>query len=144
VCKNGEHRWVEINIRDIKDGEIHGIARDITETKRLKNELKESNKQLKLLWYLIGGTRGGATRALILKQLVDKPHNANQIAEALNIDYKTVRHHLGVLVKNGIVTKESNGYTTIYFLSKDMKVNLNEFNREIKQRKNQVNPVKIF
>lgn len=136
VCKNGEHRWVEINIRDIKDGEIHGIARDITETKRLKNELKESNKQLKLLWYLIGGTRGGATRALILKQLVDKPHNANQIAEALNIDYKTVRHHLGVLVKNGIVTKGSNGYTTIYFLSKNMKVNLDEVNREIKQRKN--------
>jgi PAS domain S-box-containing protein len=148
VSKNGEHRWVEIKTRHIKDGdrtiEIHGIARDITETKRLKNELKESNKQLKLLWYLIGGTRGGATRALILKQLVDKPHNANQIAEALNIDYKTVRHHLGVLVKNGIVTKESNGYTTIYFLSKNMKVNLNEFNREIKQRKNQVNPVKIF
>jgi PAS domain S-box-containing protein len=148
VSKNGEHRWVEIKTRHIKDGdrtiEIHGIARDITETKRLKNELKESNKQLKLLWYLIGGTRGGATRALILKQLVDKPHNANQIAEALNIDYKTVRHHLGVLVKNGIVTKESNGYTTIYFLSKNMKVNLNEFNREIKLRKNQVNSVKIF
>jgi PAS domain S-box-containing protein len=144
VCKNGEHRWAEIKIRDIKNGEIHGIARDITENKRLKSELKESNKQLKLLWYLIGGTRGGDTRALILKQLVDKPHNANQIAEALNIDYKTARHHLGVLVKNGIVTKESNGYTTIYFLSKNMKVNLNEFNREIKQRKNQVNLVKTF
>ncbi len=144
VCKNGEHRWAEIKIRDIKDGEIHGIARDITETKRLKNELKESNKQLKLLWYLIGGTRGGDTRALILNQLVDKPHNANQIAEALNIDYKTARHHLGVLVKNGIVTKEINGYNTIYFLSKNMKVNLNEFNREVKQRKNQVDPVKIF
>ncbi|VVB88898.1 Methyl sulfide methyltransferase-associated sensor [uncultured archaeon] len=133
VCKNGEHRWVEINIRDIKEGEIHGIARDITENKRLKNELKESNKQLKLLWYLIGGTRGGGTRALILKQLVDKPHNANQIAEALDIDYKTARHHLGVLVKNEIVTKESNGYTAIYFLSKNMKVNLNEVNRELKQ-----------
>ena len=132
VCKNGEHRWGEINIRDIKDGKIHGIARDITETKRLKNELKESNKQLKLLWYLIGGTRGGGTRASILKQLADKPHNANQIAEALNIDYKTVRHHLSVLIKNGIVTKESSGYPAIYFISKNMKVNLNTFNRGIK------------
>ncbi len=135
VCKNGEHRWVEINIRDIKDGKIHGIARDITETKRLKNELKESNKQLQRLLYLIGGTRGGGTRASILKQLVDKPHNANQIAETLNIDYKTARHHLDVLVKNRIVTKENNGYIAIYFLSKNMQVNLNVFNRELERHK---------
>ncbi len=139
VSKNGEHKWAEIKTRHIKDGnrtiEIHGIARDVTETKRLKNELKESNKQLELLWYLIWGTRGGGTRASILKQLVGKPHNANQIAEALNIDYKTARHHLGVLVKNGIVTKENNGYTAIYFLSKNMRVNLNVFNRELKQHK---------
>jgi PAS domain S-box-containing protein len=139
VSKSGEHRWVETKTRHIKDGdrtiEIHGIARDITETKRLKNELKESNKQLQRLLYLIGGTRGGGTRASILKQLVGKPHNANQIAEALNIDYKTARHHLSVLVKNGIVAKGNNGYTVIYFISKNMQVNLNEFNRELEQHK---------
>ncbi len=63
VSKNGEHHWAEIKTRHIKDGdrtiEIHGIARDVTENMRLKQELKNSNKQRKLLCYLIKGTRGG-------------------------------------------------------------------------------------
>ncbi len=136
VCKNEEHRWVEIKIREIKGGEIHGIARDITESKRLKNELKESNKQLKLLWYLMEGTRGGKTRALILKKLIDRPYNANQLADVLNLDYKTVRHHLNILIKNGVITKDSDGYVDVYFLLKNMEANLNKFNREVKRHKN--------
>lgn len=139
ICINGERKWVEYTIRLIKEGDritgIHGTGRDVTENKRLKQELKESNKQLKLLWYLIVGTRGGNTRALILKHLIDKPHNANQLADALNMDYKTVRHHLDVLVKNGIITKEkSNGYTTVYFPSKTIEANLNEFNQELNSK----------
>ena len=94
VCKNGEHRWVEIRTREIKDGdrtiEIHGIARDITENRLLKQELRKSNKQQKLLCYLIQGTRGGKTRALILKHLSDKSYNANQLATALKMDYEIV------------------------------------------------------
>ncbi len=134
VCKNGEHRWVEIKIRDIKEGEIHGIARDITENKRLKNELKEPNKHLNLLWYLMEGTRGGDTRALILKKLIGRPYNANQLADALNLDYKTVRHHLNVLIKNEIITKDSDGYADVYFPGKKMESNLNELNLELKRR----------
>ncbi len=137
VCKNGEHKFVEFTIRLIKEGDrltgIHGIGRDVTENKRLKKEIKESNKQLKLLWYLLAGTRGGSTRALILRRLIDRPYNANQLSEALNLDYKTIRHHLDVLIKNGIIAKESEGHTAIYFLSKSMEANLNEFDREFKQ-----------
>ncbi len=40
----------------------------------------------RLLWYLLGGTRGGPTRAEILKTLRDRPLNANQLAEALRVD----------------------------------------------------------
>jgi two-component system cell cycle sensor histidine kinase/response regulator CckA len=133
VCKNGEHRWAEIKSRAIRDGgdpiEIHGIARDITENKRLKHELKESNKQLQLLRYLMTGTRGGNTRAQIVNLLTDRPYNANQLSKALNLDYKTVRHHLDVLIKNGIVTK-GNDYPVAYFISKNIEENLNEFNRK--------------
>ncbi|MCX9010171.1 MAG: PAS domain S-box protein [Candidatus Methanoperedens sp.] len=140
VCKGGEHRWVEIKARDIKNGgrrtEIHGIARDITEKMRLKQELMKSNKQKKLLCYLIEGTRGGKTRALILKHLADRSFNAHQLAKAMDMDYKTIRHHLGVLIKNGIITKGSEGYTDLYFLSKNIESNLNELNGELKQNKN--------
>ncbi|HEY6585885.1 MAG TPA: PAS domain S-box protein, partial [Candidatus Methanoperedens sp.] len=126
VCKNGEHRWVEIKTREIKDGdrtiEIHGIARDITENRLLKQELRKSNKQHKLLCYLIKGTRGGKTRALILKHLSDKSYNANQLATALNMDYKTIRHHLNVLIKNGIIAKSNDGYSDLYFIPANIDV----------------------
>ena len=138
VCKNGEHRWVEIKTRDIKDGdktiEIHGIARDITENIILKQKLKKSNNQYKLLCHLIGGSRGGKTRAKILKYLSDKPYNANQLTEALNMDYKTVRHHLNVLMENGIITKKKDRYIDLYYISKNIELDLNEFNQENKAR----------
>jgi PAS domain S-box-containing protein len=139
MCKNGEHRWVEIKTRPIRDGnkiiETHGIARDITENIRLKKELRKSNKQRKLLCYLIEGTRGGKTRALILKYLIDRSYNAHQLAKTLDMDYKTIRHHLSVLVKHGIITRDSDGYTDLYFLSKDIELNLNEYDGELENNK---------
>ncbi|MDF1534622.1 MAG: winged helix-turn-helix domain-containing protein [Methanosarcinaceae archaeon] len=57
----------------------------------------------KILWYLIAGTRGGNTRARIINALIDRPYNANQISEVIDMDYKTVRHHIGVLMKHSII-----------------------------------------
>ncbi|QCW01981.1 winged helix-turn-helix domain-containing protein [Natrinema pallidum] len=51
----------------------------------------------KALWYLIAGTRGGENRARIIRALEVKPRNANQLAEELEVDYNTVRHHLELL-----------------------------------------------
>lgn len=76
---------------------------------------------------MIAGTRGGHTRALIINHLIDRPYNANQLAEALKMDYKTIRYHLDVLIKNGIITVEGDKYGTMYFLSKTMEANLHEF-----------------
>ncbi len=130
VCKNGEHRWVEINTRPIKDGnkiiETHGIARDITENIILRQELKKSNKQKKLLCHLIEGTRGGKTRALILRHLIEKSYNAHQLAKVLNKDYKTIRHHLQVLVKKGMITRGRDEYSGLYFIAKDIESDLDE------------------
>ena len=129
VCKNGEHRWVEIRSRVIRSDdrriEYHGIARDITENRLLKQELNKSNKQQKLLCHLIQGTRGGKARALILKHLSDKSYNANELATALDMDYKTVRHHLKVLIKNGIVGKSNDGSYELYFVLNNIDLNLN-------------------
>jgi DNA-binding transcriptional ArsR family regulator len=82
-----------------------------------------------LLWQMFVGTRGGYNRGIILKHLIDKPHNTNQLAKALNMDYETARHHLDVLAKNGIITTEGEKFGKTYFLSKAMKVNLDEFNQ---------------
>lgn len=61
-------------------------------------------RQLKyVLGWLIAGTRGGATRAQIILALKDSPRNANQLANLLGVDYRTIRHHLEILEKNRIV-----------------------------------------
>jgi DNA-binding transcriptional ArsR family regulator len=66
------------------------------------------------LWYVLTGTRGGTNRVRILNALDEQPRNANQLAEALDLDYKTIRHHLDVLLENDIVTKSGDDYGAIY------------------------------
>ncbi len=63
----------------------------------------------RLLWYLLGGTRGGPSRVEILKALRERPLNANQLAGVVRLDYKTVEHHLRVLEENGLVMSSQKG-----------------------------------
>lgn len=67
-----------------------------------------------VLWYVLTGTRGGSNRARILQTIDEQPRNANQLAETLELDYKTIRHHLDVLQENGIVTRSGTEYGAIY------------------------------
>jgi len=56
-----------------------------------------------------------------LKILQDLPSNANQLAETLGVDYKTVQHHLRVLEENGLVTPSEKGaYGAVLFLTPKM------------------------
>jgi DNA-binding transcriptional ArsR family regulator len=57
----------------------------------------------RLLWHLLAGTRGGPSRIRIVGLLLEQPRNAHQIAEALGMEYRTVRHHLRVLCDNHLV-----------------------------------------
>ena len=85
-------------------------------------------RQLKyLLGWLIAGTRGGVTRAKIIETLREKPQNANQLAKSLEMDYRTIRHHLKIMQKNGIITSMGNGYGTTYFLSIELEENYGMF-----------------
>ncbi len=80
------------------------------------------------LWWLIVGTKGGINRARIIRILHDRPYNANQLAEKVELDYRTVRHHIDVLKKNNIVTSSGGGrYGTVYFLTGVMEENYETF-----------------
>ncbi len=71
-----------------------------------------------LLWYLLAGTRGGVNRARIIEYLRERPCNAHQLSEALRLDYRTIRHHLDLLLKNGLLTRPAgDAYASPYFLS---------------------------
>ncbi len=74
----------------------------------------------KLLWWVFGVSKGGPMRAKILKALHARPYNANQLAAELGVDYKTVRHHLDILIKNKIIDGMEEGTIVMYFLSDDM------------------------
>jgi len=71
-----------------------------------------------LMWYLLRGTRGGPNRLRILGELSQSPANANQLSSALNLDYRTVRHHLRLLEQNGAVARPvGDAYAAPYELS---------------------------
>lgn len=71
-----------------------------------------------LLWYLLAGTRGGPNRTRLLERLYERPYNAHQLAEALGMDYRTVRHHLRLLEQNKLVERPiGEAYATPYELS---------------------------
>ena len=80
-----------------------------------------------LLGWLIAGSRGGKTRAKIIEVNRENPQNANQMATTLEMDYRTIRHHLKVLEKNKIITSTGDGYGNTYFLSTDLEENYEVF-----------------
>ena len=70
-----------------------------------------------VLWQTLAGTRGGPNRARILRALDERPRNANRLAEDLDLAYNTVRHHLDVLERSGIITSGDQSYGTVYLPS---------------------------
>jgi len=69
------------------------------------------------LWYVLAGTRGGTNRVRVVELLDEEPRNANRIADALDLDYKTIRHHLDVLTEHGIVERTDDDYGATYRLT---------------------------
>ncbi|MCV0393050.1 MAG: winged helix-turn-helix domain-containing protein [Nitrosopumilus sp.] len=76
-----------------------------------------------ILWSIIAGTRGGINRAKILNLIKDTPMNANKIATVLNLDHKTVVHHVKILSKNELVVKAEKEYGAEFHLTQIMKDN---------------------
>jgi DNA-binding transcriptional ArsR family regulator len=76
-----------------------------------------------VLWYVLTGTRGGTNRVRILQALDERPRNANQLAEDLDLDYKTVRHHLDVLMEHDILTNSGDDYGAVYLPTDRVRAN---------------------
>jgi hypothetical protein len=61
--------------------------------------------------------------------LHDRPYNSNQLSHLLNLDYKTIRHHIDLLLKHNVIVAQGEGYGKIYFLSKELEMNYSEFEK---------------
>lgn len=102
------------------------IPKNIFSFSGTENGQSEENPRFKMiLWMFIAGTRGGANRARILSLIKETPMNAHKIAKSLNLDHKTVAHHLKILTKNEFVKKAEKTYGAEYQLSDIMSKNQN-------------------
>lgn len=81
----------------------------------------------KILTWVILGTKGGYNRAKIIKELHNLPSNAHQLSKKLNLNYRTITHHLDVLEEMKVVEKSGKKYGQIYMLSDRMETQYNDF-----------------
>lgn len=70
-----------------------------------------------VLWYVLASSRGGQTRAQIIRALDRRPMNANELADELDVGYKTIRHHMDQLEDHDIVESGDESYAKLYFLT---------------------------
>ena len=63
----------------------------------------------------------------IITVLKEKPQNTNQLANELDLDYKAIQHHINVLEKNNLISKEGEKYGITFFISTFLEVNMETF-----------------
>jgi predicted transcriptional regulator len=81
----------------------------------------------RLLWFVFMGSKGGLNRMRLISVIRERPLNANQLAKELDLDYKAIQHHIGVLEKNNLITRVGEKYGATYFISTFLEVNLVAF-----------------
>jgi predicted transcriptional regulator len=72
--------------------------------------------------------KGGKNRIDILCLLLKDSLNANQIKEVLRLDYKTVQHHLRLLLKNKFISNSGKTYGSHYMLTEEFRSQIHLFN----------------
>lgn len=83
--------------------------------------------------YLMLGQQGGENRIKILEHLRDRSYNINQLANTLELNYRTVKHHIDILLDHGLVESSGEGYGDVYFLSTKLEENY-EMLEEMKRK----------
>ena len=90
------------------------------------------------LSYLLLGQKGGNNRIKIIDSLRDRPYNINQLAKKLDLNYRTVKHHIDVMMNYNILTTSGSGsYGEVYFLTSNLKNNMDMY-EDIKKKRQDI------
>jgi DNA-binding transcriptional ArsR family regulator len=76
-----------------------------------------------VLWHVLASSRGGPTRVRLVRALDERPRNANELADELDMDYTTIRHHLDVLMENNVLDRTDDEYAAVYLFTEQAKAN---------------------
>ena len=95
----------------------------------MKNNSKINLTMLKdkELYNLIVIRNGGITTMRIIDELLVNPTNANQLADALNLDYKTIKYHLEIACRHKYIVEEKFDNYYSYHPSDKLIRNLEEY-----------------
>ena len=85
------------------------------------------------LSYLMLGRQGGKNRIKILDLLKERSYNLNQLSKLLNLNYRTIKHHIDILSNYNMIESSGEGYGEVYFLSPKLEQNY-EILEEIKSK----------
>ncbi len=75
------------------------------------------------VYWLIAGSKGGINRAKILFALEKEPMNSNVLSKKMKVDYKTIQHHISLLLENHLIVKTGSKYGQVFFVSPQLKEN---------------------
>lgn len=93
----------------------------------MKNNTIETIYKNNELTKLLIGRKGGRTTIRIIDQLLIHPYNMNQLSKILKLDYKTIKYHMRLILKLNLVEGNGEKYGSLYFPSKKLINNLNEY-----------------
>ena len=77
-------------------------------------EIKEDPYVKQKFASVFTGMGGRYTRMRILCTLTEYPVNTQELSRMLDLDYKTIKHNIGVLEKNEFVVRTGEGYGDIF------------------------------
>jgi len=75
------------------------------------------------LSYLMLGQQGGENRIKILEHLKDRGYNLNQLSNELDLNYRTIKHHIDILLEYDMIESSGEGYGEVYFLTSKLEEN---------------------
>ncbi|MGC8645754.1 MAG: winged helix-turn-helix domain-containing protein [Thermoplasmata archaeon] len=80
-------------------------------------EIKIEDREMRMLFnYLFVYSRGAPLRSRIVLMLRERPMNKNELSTRLRVNYRTVEHHLSVLIKNNVVEGDFRRYNSLFYL----------------------------